>query len=145
MAAVTHAGSIGQHEVRRTGDLVALRIRGPLTIGDLRRLREVLVAVMAERGHCFLVADMREATAIDHDTRKYMADWSRESTDWVAGAAIHGVSFAMRALLTLTLKAIKILGTQQVELVFVKDEPDALRWIDDRRRALFPAAAHDHE
>lgn len=134
-------GSIGQHELRLQGDLVSLYIHGPLTVADIQGLREVLVVVMAEVGHCFLIADMTDATAVDHEARKYMAEWSRQNTDWVAGTAVFGVSFAMRALLSLTLKAIKILGTQQVEFVFVKDEAEATRWIDAKRLALYPESA----
>lgn len=108
---------------------------------DLQKLREVLVVVMAETGRSFLIADLNKATIIDSDARRYMAEWSKQQTDWVAGTAVYGVNFAMRAVLTLTLNAIKLLGTQQVELVVLKDEADAIRWVDARRLALFPDSA----
>lgn len=117
---------------------MALRVRGPLTRSDLEHLREALVEVMAEAGRAFLIADLHEATGIDSAARGYMAQWSKQNTDWVAGTAVYGVSFAMRTVLTLTLHAIKLLGTQQVELVILKGEADAIRWVDDRRRALYP-------
>lgn len=130
--------SIGQHALHRRGDLVTFHIHGSLTRPDLVRLREALADVIRDTGRCFLVADLGHATGIDTEARRYMTEWSRQNTDWIAGTAVHGVNFALRALLTLTLKAIKLVGTQQVEFVFVKDEPEALRWIAARRLALFP-------
>lgn len=143
MAAVTTPAFIGRHDLRRQGDLLSLHLHGPLVVTDMQQLRDVLNLVMAEVGHCFLTADLSGATTIDADTRKYMAEWSKQNTDWVAGTAVYGVSFAMRALLTLTLKAIKFLGTQQVDFVFVEDEAAALRWIDAKRRVLYPEHARD--
>jgi len=119
---------------------VVLHVHGALTVSDLQRLREVLVVVMEETGHAFLIADLNKATIIDSGARKYMAEWSKEHTDWVAGTAVYGVNFAMRAVLTLTLNAIKLLGTQQVELVVLKEEADAIRWVDARRLALYPGS-----
>jgi hypothetical protein len=135
---VTIPGFIGRHDLRRQGDLLILSMHGPLTVSDIKQLREVLTVVMQEVGPCFIVADLSGATSLDADARKYMAEWSKENTDWVAGTVVHGVSFAMRALLTLTLKAIKFLGTQQVEFVFVKDEAEAIQWVDAKRLALYP-------
>lgn len=134
--------TIGRHDLRRQGDLVALSIHGALTASDIQKLREVLVEVMEEVGHSFLTADLSGATSVNAEARKYMAEWSRQNTDWVAGTAVYGVSFAMRTVLTLTLNAIKLLGTQQVDFVFVKDEADAVRWVDAKRLALYPESAH---
>lgn len=133
--------TIGRHDLSRRGDTLVLHVRGPLTMPDLQKLREVLVVVMAETGRSFLIADLTKATIIDSDARRYMAEWSKQRTDWVAGTAVYGVNFAMRAVLTLTLNAIKLLGTQQVELVVLKDEADAIRWVDAKRLALFPESA----
>jgi len=138
VAAVAFPETIGRHDLRRQGDLVALYVHGSLTMPDLQQLREVLVEVMGEVGHCFLTADLSGATSVNADARKYMAEWSKQNTDWVAGTAVFGVNFAMRAVLTLTLNAIKLLGTQQVDFAFVKDEADATRWIDAKRLALYP-------
>lgn len=120
---------------------MVLHVHGALTLADLRRLREVLAGVITESGRSFLVADLHKATIIDSDARRYMAEWSRQHTDWVAGTAVYGVNFAMRTVLTLTLNAIKLLGTQQVELVVLKDEADAFRWVDAKRLELFPETA----
>jgi sugar/nucleoside kinase (ribokinase family) len=143
VAAVTIPGSIGQHDLRRQGDLVRLDFHGPITVSDIQQLREVLVEVKGESGRCFIIADMSGATAIDAETRKYMADWGRQNTEWIAGSAVHGVSFAMRVLLTLTLKAIRIVRKRRVEVEFVRDDAEALQCIDARRRAHDSEAVQD--
>lgn len=138
---MTIPGSIGRHELRRQGDLLMLDFHGPLTLPDLQGLRAALAEVNAETGRSFLVADLNEATTVDSEARKYMAEWSRQRTDWVAGIAVHGIGFAMRTLLTLTLNAIKIVGAQQVEVVILRDEAEAIRWVDAKRLALYPETA----
>lgn len=120
-----------------------LYFHGPITVPDVQQLREVLIELRREGGRCFIIADMSGATGIDAETRRYMAEWGRQETDWIAGSVIHGVSFAMRALLTLTLKAIKLVRKRRVDVEFVRDDTDAVLCIDAKRRTLDHEAAQD--
>ena len=51
----------------------------------------------------------------------------------VSGAALYGAGFATRALINLTLSAIKLIGHQQIEISFVRDEAEARAWVAGQR------------
>jgi hypothetical protein len=127
---------IGRHRASRTDDLIRVAFAGSLKREDLEALRRVTAEMLAERPSCFLIADMAACTGIDASARKYMAEWSREGGEQLSGTAVYGVTFAMRAIVTLALSAIRFLGNQQVDVVFVKDEAEAVQWVAARRDAL---------
>ncbi len=128
--------AIGRHEVWRTGDVVGMRFKGPLGREDIAAMRVLTGEVLQEVEHCFLLADLRECSSIEPEARKAMAQWSKDRTQQISGTAVYGVSFAMRALVTLTLNAIRFIGAQPVEVVLVKNEAEALRYVEQRRVAL---------
>jgi hypothetical protein len=128
--------AIGLHGVWRTGDIVGMRFKGPIVRDDIAAMRAMAEELLAEHGRCFLLSDMTACSGIDAEARKYMAQWSKERTQKVTATAVYGVNFAMRALVTLSLNAIKFLGTQQVEVVFVKDEAEAFRYVERKRSEL---------
>lgn len=134
--------AIGRHRIAVRGDLIDMCFHGPIVTTDLYGLREVMVLLIQDCGRCFLIADLTDSHGIESDARKYMAEWSKQRTDRVAGTAVFGVNFAMRAIIQLTLNAIKFLGQQQVDLVFVRDAAEARRWIDAQRAVLFPGGEH---
>lgn len=122
--------------------MLGLCFEGAITEADLRTLRGATASVMHELGRCFMLADMSLCTGIDAAARKYMADWSRESVDVVAGTAVYGMSFATRAITMLAINAIKLLAQKQVDVVFLKEEVEARRWVDEQRSARFPERDH---
>ncbi len=92
--------------------------------------------VLDDLGRCFLLADLSACSGIEAEARRYMAQWSKDYTDQLSGTAVYGFNFAMRAIVTLSINAIRFLGTQQVDVVFKKDRADALRYCEDRRAEL---------
>ena len=126
---------IGSHPGWRSGDVLGLCVRGALTPADIDELQLAVRATLAAAGRCFLVADLSGMAGLDPLARRRIADWSRSDDDKVEGVAVHGCSFAMRTLITLTLNAIKLLGRQRSETVFVRDEAAALRWLEKQRAA----------
>ena len=118
-----------------------MHFEGPLTREHFVAMRAVFAAVIAEHGACYMVSDMTNCTKFEPEARKYLAEWSREATDKVAGSAIYGVNFAMRALVTLAINAVKFIGKHPGgDLAFVKDKAEALRWIAWRRAELASGA-----
>ena len=129
------AVEIGAHEAWRAGDMLGLRVRGALTPRDIDALQRAVSATLAAEGRCFLLADLTAMAGLDPVARRRIAEWSRGEDDKVDAVAVHGCSFAMRTLITLTLNAIKLLGRQQTETVYLRDEAAARGWIDARRAA----------
>ena len=126
----------GEHKVWRTGDVVWMKCVGYISRADMESMRTVTREVLDECGRCFLLADLSDCSGIEVEARKYMAEWSKDYTDQISGTAVYGFSFAMRVIVTLTINAIRFLGTQQVDVVFRKDRADALRYCEERRAEL---------
>ena len=106
---------------------------GPVTRSDGEGMRAVMEDPAYARMSCYLVADMSGCAGIEPDARKYMAEWSRDGGQLLAGVAVYGVSFALRTIISLTLAAIKFLGREQIEVVFFKSEAEALKWVAGHR------------
>lgn len=129
--------TIGRHRGVCTGDVIEIAVHGVLSVDDVTALREVAREVLRAHGRCFLIGDVNAMTGIDADARRLMAEWSKVEPDRVAGTAIHGCNFAMRALLTLTLNAIRYFSKQPAnDSVFVRDAAEARAWVDAQRAAL---------
>ncbi len=121
----------------RQGDLLRMRVTGPLTELDVEGLRALVQSTHREEGACFLIADVSGLTGIDARARRSMTEWGRLGAEHrVSGVAAHGVSFAARTVITLTVNAVKLMGYSEVEVRLTRDEADALRWISARRSAL---------
>lgn len=137
---MTISTAIGPHKASRTGDLMRMSCTGAVKRGDAEGMRAMMDAAVAEGVRPYLVADMSDCTGIEAEARKYMTEWSRTAPQQLSGVAVYGVSFALRAIVSLTLGAIRFLGKQSAEIVFVKDEAEALRWVDAHRTARAQAA-----
>ena len=119
--------------------MIGLAFRGHISADDLKALRVVTGEMMGECGRGFMVADMAECTGIGPGARKYMAEWSKQDgTDVPSCTGVYGLSFAIRAIMMLALNAIKLLGQREPDVVFLKDEAEAMRWVDEQRAALLP-------
>jgi hypothetical protein len=133
---VTSTTAIGRHRAWRTGDLLRMTFDGSMTRDDAVGMRAMMEAALADGTRCWLVADMSGCTGIDAEARKYMTEWSRDGARALSGVTAYGLSFAVRAIVSLTLAAIKFLGRQQAQVMFFKDEAEALKWIAAQRAAL---------
>ncbi|WAS99308.1 STAS/SEC14 domain-containing protein [Nannocystis punicea] len=114
-------------QITREPDLVHLRVRGPFDLPVARAVHELIAQIMDENGRCYLLADMSQLDGIPNDARRYVGEWHKTHT--ITGVAVYGASFATRALATLMFHAVRIVGRQQMEMEFVRDEADARRWI----------------
>lgn len=123
----------GRHEFWYEGDLLGVRFRGPITQEAVEALRDAVNAVADEHPRSYLIADLHECTGIDPEARKFMAEWSREPDRGLVGTAVYGTGFMLRTLVTLTIKAIKLLGKSRSELLFFKDEAEARDWVRGER------------
>jgi len=125
--------AIGRHQGHLDGELLALEVRGMMTAADVRSLQAIVGERLSTQGRCFIIADLKAMTGIDAEGRRSMAQWSKDHADPVSGAALYGAGFATRALINLTLSAIKLIGHQQIEISFVRDEAEARAWVAGQR------------
>jgi len=122
---------IGPHGVRQVDDVLELEVHGPVTREHAVLLHDLMAQVLSEKGCCFVISDLADATTVNADARRYMADWNR--THRASGMASYNLGFATRVFATLLTKAIHLLGAEDTPLVFFRDEAEARAWIAARR------------
>lgn len=128
---------IGKHPVEQWGDLLRWRVVGSLTDTDVAALRDLVRDTRRECGQCFLVADVRELGNVGPDARRAMAEWGRVSPeDRTSGVAAYGCSFTARAIISLTVSAVRLMGYPGVHVKICRDEAEALGWIDSLRMPM---------
>lgn len=126
--------AIGAHRVWREADLIGLQLAGPLELADVEVLRDLMLLVRREHGHCYMLAHAAGLTGISVAARKSLSEWSRSNPeDRISGVGVHGINFAMRALSALTLGAINVMTRHPILVHFARDEAAARAWIAARR------------
>jgi hypothetical protein len=129
--------TFGRHRASHEGDLVLVRIDGDFDRGDSVAFHDYLSRVIDEQGRVFIIGDLHAAGSIDPGARVVSSEWNRAHK--LSACACFGTSFPVRVLLSLTINAVRVLGFNDIAFTFVKDEPEARRWIDAQRARLFPA------
>lgn len=133
--AVVSEPKIGLHGCRAVGDMVELDVRGELTVADVEALQELIVEIRGREGLCYGLIDLTGMTALSAAARRKVAIWVQADGTGLTGSALYGCSFAMRALITLTLNAVRVMSRVQLETTFVNDEAMGRAWIDAHRAA----------
>lgn len=124
--------AIGRHRMTIDGDWVELRLTGPVGIADSTPMHDTLAAVLdANEGRAYVLADITDLESLHHETRRQMAAWNRDRR--ISAAAVFGGSFAVRTIVTLALKALKLRDREQIEAMFARDEAEARRWLQAER------------
>lgn len=121
----------GPHIGRQVGDVIEMTVHGEVTREHAVLLHDCMAQVLAEEGRCFVLADLADATTVQADARRYMAEWHRGHR--THGIASYNVGPATRVIATLLLKTIQLLGEHPTEMVFVREEAEARAWIAANR------------
>lgn len=61
--------TIGRHRIVRTGDSLHTTFAGPMTLADIKAVRQIVGEILADHGRCFLISDMHEFTGIGPEGR----------------------------------------------------------------------------
>lgn len=129
---------MGRHLLRRDGDILFVRFRGAVDIGEMQLLFAAMVQMQEKNPVVFHLYDGSQAGLTTPEARRWAAE-NMTSTHRAAGIACYGVNAVVRAIAQLHTRAIALLHRQvAVPMVFFATEAEARAWID-RQRALIPA------
>lgn len=134
---------IDKHSLRlEPPDILALRVSGEVSKDDMSRLIEEMIRIAAERQRLFCLCDSSKVTSVDADARKVAAALLPSIA--VEAIAVFGMSFQIRVLTTLIIKAAALLSraNSSPPTVIFDTEAQARAWLDQRRRG--GAQQNDH-
>jgi hypothetical protein len=122
---------IAPHRIRVEDDVIFFSIHGDITESHMRALIERGNTIAERSGQYWLIADVRELTTVQPDARRLAATNPRR--DLFRGAAITGGSPVVRTLILLIARAMRLLGSTHIEIVFVATEAEGQRWVADQK------------
>lgn len=131
---------LGEHSVRFEGDLIFLRVKGAVKLGDMVEFMRLQAQVRREHGSVFMLYDSRENTALDPAARKYATDHTTEESR-VDAAASFGAPFGMRVLVNMLNRAHEMLRKEGARVQLFETEAQARQYLQDERRRLRPSVA----
>lgn len=105
---------------------------GAFSLADMRMYTDIAAEVMAQYGYCLMLVDSKDAGSLDAEARRYIAHWSVGKP--IIGIAAYNASLTPRALFTLVLKAMNLIGRQPLPFSFFKTEPEARVWLTQLRQ-----------
>ncbi len=133
--------SAGKQEFRIEGDTLFLRLRELVEESELRVLSESGKALAALTGYYIVICDTSRSTGLSAAARRYNAAFNKDNRDILAVSIIYGANLVLRQLATLITRGMALLSTTQLQLIFVKDEAEALAVAQTERTRLRAAAA----
>lgn len=104
---------LGKHRLHVEGDTVFFIAKGSLTLEDMRMLLVKFARIKQQHGCLFVLYDAREATGIDKDAREYAVKQPSHAQEADLQVAF-GISFAVRVLLLMIIRAQKVLQNRAV-------------------------------
>jgi|JI10StandDraft_1071094.scaffolds.fasta_scaffold345775_1 hypothetical protein len=122
---------IGHHLATVESDLMFYEIQGDLSGDEIRQGVDLLGPVVAEHGHCYLIANLTHMGKLDVDARRQAAHHPHLKR--VRGYAGVSTSIVTRTLVTLALRAVTIFQKSDMRISFFATEAEARQWIDRLR------------
>jgi hypothetical protein len=126
---------LGTHLIRVDGDTVFVIARGQLKADEMRVLLETYDRIAVEQGRLFILYDGRECTGVDPDARKLAAEEriTRKEADLQIA---FGLSFAVRIILNMLIRAQAVLRNRQVSVRVFDTEAEALAFLVPEREKI---------
>mgnify|MGYP000122495005 CR=1 FL=1 len=122
---------IGKHTARIERDIIFFRIVSDLAMEEVQSYLKLAETIEAEYGYCFIVDDISALGSTPPAVRRTIVEWFGRHA--CSGAVLHGGSLTARAVATLVIGAMKILGSQPCPIVFVHNEQEARDWVSKHR------------
>ena len=123
---------LDMHRVRIEGDTLHIQIVGDLGREQMGRLLEIIEGVIAEHGRYGTIVDTRQMGRLPPDARSLVSEFTGAAKSY--GNAVFGESFTTRVVLTMALRTMQLVSSQKFTVAFLKDEPEALAWLEARRK-----------
>lgn len=130
---------LGTHLIRIEGDSLEMTARGMLRGDDMREMFEHFVRIKREHGQLFVIYDGRESTGVDADARRVASQLRNEEANADCRVAF-GISFTIRVILSMILRAQKVLSNRNINVHIFDGEEQARAFFDAERARL--RAAH---
>lgn len=127
--------ALGMHWLRVEGDSMFVTVRETLKAEDIRALFELADPIKRKYNRVFFVYDGRQCTGIEPAGRKVVPKVELDDAEAVL-RVIFGISFPLRVVLNMLIRAQKALFKRDVRVHIFEGEDEALAFFDKERERL---------
>ncbi len=115
---------IGAHRIDQEGAVVVCRYQGVISLEEIKRVHDVLDAVLEKEGRCYQLIDMQTVNTLGPEQRRWVSQWAHTHT--LEAVLCFRASWVMFHLVGLMTRAIYFLRKDKRPIVLVlKDEAEA--------------------
>ena len=128
---------LGTHEIRFEGDLIVCKVRGVFTLQDMKDFAPVAEAHNDRHGYSLVLSDLRDATGLTAEARRFAADWNRQAQargPLLRAHAMYGGSMLMRGVAALFISVVRIVGGTDLRSHLAATEAEARAFLAEQRQ-----------
>ena len=125
---------VGRHSFWVEGDVVYIKYVSSVSLAELKQMDEINQPVIGDLPAIYLVYDVSEAGLMTPEARRYAAERSKDLR--CAALLVHGTTLFTRAAIALVMSAVRLIGKDVPEMVYLKNEQEAREWIAAHRKGL---------
>ena len=125
---------IGKHPYSLDARLICLTSRGAWTADEVRELIALLEREQQRDSRIGLLLDVGGGISIGPEARRALAERADKRGATIP-VAIIGASLPIRAVLTMVIRTVRLLGGPAAPAAFLATEVEARRWIENYRPA----------
>lgn len=127
--------SVGPHRFYVDGNLFGMELNGPVTIPDIAALLSHQEALLSQFDVVLTLCDARHVAMPTPEVRRFLAERGKRIDTARLYSVVITDSVLLRTIVQLIERAARILTGAPLHTAFVKDEPEALAWIQARRQS----------
>jgi hypothetical protein len=115
------------------GDLFHIKWNGQPDLVDTQEVFDFATEIYRLHGRCLLLMDVSKSEIPTVKSRKYSAEWVMARDMSTVPVAVYGLSYIKRAILSMQLNAIKVLGKRPPVASYSASESEARAWLAEQR------------
>lgn len=123
---------LGKHYVRVDGDIIWFFQMGQLELDEVMQMFQIGYGVAERYGYMLILGDARNALPPTAEARRYQLEQIKRRS-LPSHTAIYGANFVVRAVVTLTQRAVELITGSPPPMSFAKDEAAARKCLDAAR------------
>jgi hypothetical protein len=131
---------LGEHSIQLDGDLIFMRVRGVVTLEDMKQLLMLQARVRRQHGSVYVLYDSRENTGLEPAARKWATNNATPEMQ-VDAAASFGAPFGMRVVVNMLNRAHDALRKPGTRTMLFDTEEQARGYLEQERIRLRPSVA----
>jgi hypothetical protein len=126
----------GCHVFEIMEDIIHIHWIGRSSLSEVQQAYPYIEEILAQKGRCLVLMDMRQGQTPDAETRKWLTEWWTARDRETIPLACYGLNALMQTAINLMLRAAVLLGRRTPSVTYVATEAEARSWLYSKRAQI---------